>query len=90
MKFDEFQSHCKYTHWGIKEDSCSVFELTCRRPDRVPKNCSWGKCDVIHCPHFGLKFEGGTMIDQTTGKVIMTFGAGSVLFSNEEDRKERK
>ena len=83
MKFDVFQSQCKYAHWGIKEGYNSTFELTCRRPDCIPKGNSWGKCDVIHCPHFGLKIEGGTMIDQTTGKVVMTFGAGSVLFSDE-------
>lgn len=84
MKFDVFQSHCKYAQWGIKEGYSYTFELTCRRADRIPKGHSWGKCDALHCPHFGLEIKSGTMIDKTNGEVLMNFNGGQMVFNNEE------
>lgn len=80
MDFNTFQSNCKYAAYGIKDGYSSVFELTCRRPDRIPQGHSWGVCDEMHCPHFGIKIDGGVMIDAETGKTLMTFNGGRFVF----------
>ena len=84
ISFRTFQSHCKYVKYGLKQDTVREFELTCRNPKCVPKGCSWGVCDEAHCPYFGIRIENGTMIDKETGKVLLTFGVGSIVFSNEK------
>lgn len=80
MNFTTFQSHCKYAQYGLREGYSSEFELTCRRPDRIPEGCSWGACDKLHCPHFGSEFITGEMIDAETGKTLFTFGGGKIVF----------
>ena len=79
MEFKTFQSNCKYAQYGLKDDSASEFELTCRKPECVPSGQSWGKCSEFCCPCFGLKITGGEMRDEKTGKVIMTFSDGKLV-----------
>ena len=80
MNFKTFQSNCKYAKCGIKDGYSSVFELTCRRPDRIPQGHSWRVCDEAHCPHFGIKIDSGVMIDTNTGKTLLTFNGGRFVF----------
>jgi len=80
MNFKTFQSNCKYAKYGIKDGYSSDFELTCRRPDRIPQGHSWGVCDEMHCPHFGIKIDDGVMIDAETGKTLLTFNGGRFVF----------
>jgi len=82
MDFKTFQSNCRYAQYGLKQNTVRDFELTCRKPERVPKGCSWGACDEVHCPYFGMEVSDGVMIDQETGKVLLSFGSGRVIFSN--------
>jgi hypothetical protein len=72
MKFKTFQSNCKYAQYGLKENTIRDFELTCRKPECIPKGHSWGVCDEMHCPHFGIKCKNGTAIDVKTGKVLFS------------------
>ena len=83
MNFKTFQSNCKYAEYGLKQNTVRDFELTCRKPDRIPQGCSWGICDEMHCPHFGINIDGGIMIDALTGKTLLTFGGGRFVFSEE-------
>lgn len=82
MKFETFQSNCKYAKYGLKEDAVREFELTCRNPECIPKDHSWGICNELHCPHFGATVNGGVMVDEETGKVLLTFGSGKLVFGN--------
>lgn len=80
MNFKTFQSNCKHAKYGLKLGTVIDFELTCRNPECVPKGHSWGVCDEAHCPHFGIKCGSGEMIDAKTGKVLMTFNGGRIVF----------
>ena len=80
INFQTFQNDCKHAQYGLKEDTVREFELTCRNPKCIPKGRSWGVCDEIHCPHFGIKIDGGAMIDAETGKALMTFNGGRFVF----------
>lgn len=80
MDFETFQLNCKYAKHGIKDGYSSVFELTCRRPDCIPKGHSWGICDRMHCPYFGIKIDDGVMIDAETGKTLLSFSGGRFIF----------
>lgn len=80
MNFKTFQSNCKYAKYGIKYGYSSVFELTCRRHDRIPQGHSWGVCNEMHCPYFGIKIDDGVMIDAETGKTLLTFNGGRFVF----------
>jgi hypothetical protein len=82
MDFKTFQSSCKYAHYGLKQGTIRDFELTCRKPECIPQGHSWGICDEIHCPHFGLKCGHGVMTDATTGKPLLTFNGGRIIFGN--------
>lgn len=79
MDFKTFQSSCRYAQYGLKDNTIRDFELTCRKPECVPQGHSWGICDEAHCPHFGMKVSGGTMIDAETGKVLLTFDSGRIV-----------
>lgn len=79
MNFKTFQSNCKYAQYGLKYGYVREFELTCRRPDRIPKGCSWGVCDEANCPHFGTEFVTGEMIDEKTGKTLLMFTGGRIV-----------
>lgn len=74
MDFKTFQSYCKYAQYGIKQDTVRDFELTCRKPGRIPSGHSWGVCDETHCPCFGLKCQNGVAVDAETGEVLFSFG----------------
>lgn len=83
MDFSIFQNNCKYAKYGLRKDTVREFELTCRNPECIPEGCSWGVCDEKHCPHFGvicIEVSGGEMINQETGKVLLTFGKGKVFW----------
>ena len=80
MGFKTFQSACKWARYGLKENSHD-FELTCRKPECKPKNASWGVCDEMHCPFFGVKVQEGRFIDEKTGNTLITFKNGRVIFS---------
>ena len=58
MKFGLFQKFCKYNLPGAVEGVDSMFEPTCRKPDRIPEGDSWGKCDEEHCPLYGITVHG--------------------------------
>lgn len=79
MNFQKFQGACKYAQWGAKDDVID-FELTCRNPKNVPQGSSWGVCNVKCCPYYGTKILGGAMYDAETGKKLMEFGPGEIVF----------
>ena len=80
MTFKTFQGNCKYAQHGLKDGYASEFELTCRKPECIPSGGSWGTCDEAHCPYFGQPFVSGEMIDEKTGKVLMSFTGGRIVF----------
>lgn len=80
MNFKTFQSNCKYAQYGLKDGYVSEFELTCRKPECIPCGCSWGMCDEAHCPYFGQPFITGKMIDEKTGKTLISFTGGRIVF----------
>lgn len=82
MNFRTFKNNCKYAEYGLKQDTVREFELTCRNPKCIPQGSSWGICDEAHCPHFGMMVGGGEMIDEKTGKVLLIFNSGRVIFGN--------
>lgn len=82
MKFETFQTNCKYAKFGLKEDTVREFELTCRKPERIPKGHSWGICDEQHCPYFGMKCDSGVMMDANTGEVLLSVNNCRVVFGN--------
>ena len=79
MNFQKFQGACKYAQWGIK-DNANEFELTCRNPKNIPQGSSWGVCNVKCCPYYGIKILGGAMYNAETGKKLMEFGPGEIVF----------
>lgn len=81
MNFKTFQSNCKYAQYGLKQDTVRDFELTCRKPECVPQGHSWGICDEGHCPHFGIKINGGAMIDAETGETLLSFKGGRCVLT---------
>lgn len=82
MSFYDFQSNCRHAKYGKVEDDNTILELTCRKPECIPKGHSWGVCDENHCPFFGMKIENGRILDATTGKVIGSFDSGRLVFGN--------
>lgn len=81
MNFQTFQSYCKYAQYGLKQDTVREFELTCRKPDRIPAGRSWGICDEAHCPNFGVKCSGSAM-DPETGEVLFSLDNCRIVFGN--------
>ena len=53
MDFETFQSACKWSSYGFDEE-VGLFELTCRKPECIPKGDSWGKCHECCCPYFAV------------------------------------
>lgn len=82
MNFKTFQLNCKYAKYGIKQDTVRDFELTCRKPECIPKGESWGVCDEAHCPYFGVKCMDGIAMDAETGKVLFSLGNCRVVLGN--------
>lgn len=80
MDFKTFQSNCKYAQYGLKNNSVREFELTCRKPECIPNEQSWGRCNEFCCPYFGIKITGGEMRDERTGEVIMTFNECKLIW----------
>lgn len=58
MEFKQFQRVCKYMGYGIVDGYSSLFETTCRKLDQIPAGSSWGKCDEVHCPYYGVAICG--------------------------------
>ncbi len=63
------------------DDTTDTFEPTCRRSDRIPQGHSWGKCDELHCPYYGIKIGPGALFmdgkklgEVESGRIVM--GAG--------------
>ena len=81
MNFKTFQSNCKYAQYGLKQNTARDFELTCRKPERVPKGCSWGVCDEAHCPYFGINGKNGVAIDVETGETLFSFDNCRIVIS---------
>lgn len=72
MDFLTFQSNCRSCKFGLKDGYLSEFELTCRRPDNIPRGHSWGICDEEHCPEFGvvINMKNITVYDADSLEVI--------------------
>ena len=82
INFKTFQSNCKYAQYGLIQDTIRDFELTCRNQKCIPHVHSWGVCDEMHCPHFGVTIDIGAMIDPETGETLLSFNGGRVMFGN--------
>lgn len=80
MDFETFQSACKWASYGFEEET-GLFELTCRKPECIPKGESWGKCGESYCPFFGFKVQDGVFIDEKTNNVLMIFQNGSLIWN---------
>lgn len=82
MKFGEFQAVCKYMSFGYKGGSGIQFEPVCKRPDRIPRGHSWGKCVEQCCPYFGIKIGPGEIY--MNGEKIGTFDKARLVLDGEE------
>lgn len=81
MDFKTFQANCKHAKYGLKHDTVREFELTCRKPDRIPQGYSWNKCDEYCCPFFGMKCTSGVAIEPDTNVKLFLFSDCNIVYS---------
>lgn len=86
MDFKTFQANCKHAKYSLKHDAVREFELTCRKPDRIPQGYSWNKCDEYHCPFFGLSHVNAIAINPNTNETIFTISDCNIVYSISGDQ----
>lgn len=77
MEFSVFQSACKYMRLAY-DDPDDHINMSAVCNGKRPPGESWGKCDKVHCPYFGVEgydvqiFKDGELIG-TAEKITMVF-----------------